>query len=275
MFMDSLENAGSTGPGMNTLKQTNIINRPSTIMSADEAGNTSINQTQHNVTHHLADQTGIPATLHDLVDMEKIYRNFANTDSGLNTLIKANYTVSTNNEDRAQSSSNPDHYQADVRPQGSLLHPVSSAQSSLIDSAFGLQAIHAIRSELEKRELENVLSMMPRAQPAGGRSKSGKDRKPKMSAWPSKKYKDVPSSGYGRRDWSPQQLVKRSDESSVNSTLRNRSGQGQRSPAGSVKPRQPRRSSPSDAILNESKASDTSSRHSLWMERPVELQTLQ
>ncbi len=118
-------------------------------------------------------------TRRDLADLEEAYQNFAdfnNTDSGLNTMMK------TVINQRSGNSMNDD---------------------GLGNLDFGLQAVRAIKEELEKKALAEVLEEIEnqmKTKETISSVESGQIRdKSKVDAggWPPKKYRNIRGSGYG------------------------------------------------------------------------------
>jgi len=145
-------------------------------------------------------------TRHDLDDIEQIYRNFATyTDSGLNTLIRTNQPLSTDeiSFERGAAPSNQKNI--------NFTDSIQNGMQSMNNSELGLRAIHAITSELENRALDQILKEI---------EKDSKKKKVlltnlsdtsvrsslKQNEWPPKEFKNVKSTGYGTY-WSPASYV--------------------------------------------------------------------
>jgi len=120
-------------------------------------------------------------TRRDLADLEEVYQNFANfnkTDSGLNTMMRTT-----------------------IQEYGRLMSDEDSGGGGLDQSGFGLEAVRAIKDELEKKALADVLAQIENQVKMKETWTVEKRNEPTKSggggAWPPKQYRHIRGSGYG------------------------------------------------------------------------------
>lgn len=201
--MDSLDSGGIMG-GSGTIdkNQLEAIQKQQELLNKKIESKTQQNNEDTNITNY-ASKILNTQTRKDLADLERVYQNFAVTDSGLNTLIKTTNTSSnTTKEEKYEETSSTE--------------------------PIGLQTIRAITSELENRAFQQILKEMdknaakkpsskltPRKSPRNYiaenmKTKTGKkviDNEQDSGAWPPKKYEHIKGHGYGT-SWSPASLKK-------------------------------------------------------------------
>lgn len=184
---------------LKTLAATNLLSK---VMFIDTLNDTKLNATQRQVQISDTIKTLNPnntdsQTRHDLDDLERVYRNLTTfTDSGLNTLIRTN-------QPSADHSLEPPNRSYD---QTRDLNKTTSVNNSEI----GLQAVHAITSELENRALEEILREIERNSKLKKSlhfdTSTAKSSAIKESGWPPDKYRHIKGTGYGTT-WSPSSYI--------------------------------------------------------------------
>ena len=200
MFIDSLDSGGLVGAG-STLDKNRTL--------SEEA---ALKQYQMYANQTLTNANNINRTLintqarRDLADIEVVYQHLAGYNESGNTL---NTLIRTAGNAKEHDSSSPIHQSND-----------STTDQS---GGIGMQTIHAIRSELENRELQNILRAIEmqnrqeaRASRNDARQQKRESRVSKKNSdanefgseeagsggWPPKKYEHVKGTGYGS-SWSP------------------------------------------------------------------------